>query len=278
MNKINIIAILALITLSFSSGAKAQQHMHETHAHDAPAAVSAPSGKIDLSPELRELLSQEMLAISEGMKELAPAIAMGDGAKAAQIGKKMKASYILAQKLDKAKMEELHKALPADFVDMDHEFHDFAGMLAGAAESGQWNVVPYLFYRLTEGCVNCHGAYAHEKFPTLAGKGTSHKAMAPMGKGGHMQMMGDHAMPMHGKDGKAMDCPMMKEDCAAMKKGMAGAHMHGAKDCMMGDKQCPMDEKGNCIMDECNMAKQGDCPMMQKAPQGNQEEKAPAAK
>ena len=51
-------------------------------------------GVESLSPELRELLKQEMLALQEGMKNIVPAFASGDLGKVSEIAGKMNKSFI----------------------------------------------------------------------------------------------------------------------------------------------------------------------------------------
>ena len=256
-----ILALCALGAL-IAGGAMAQApaHKHDpSHmSHGAPAAPVVE--KLTISPELKKILTEEMVAIQAGMAELIPAIAAGDAQKVADIGAKMEASYIMAQKLTPKQMEELHKGLPAGFVAMDEEFHYFAGMLTHAAYMGHWNMIPSLASKLMEGCVNCHGTYATEKFPELKGKvEVRQRPGYAKHEGGAMHKMGDK-------------CAMDK-----MGAGHMGGHMHGAmgKDCAMGDKPCPMDAQGNCIKDKCDMAKKGECPMMK---HDGKEHEAPAAK
>ncbi len=51
-----------------------------------------------LSPELRGLLKQEMLAIQDGMKNIVPAFVSGNLQAVAQIAGNINKSYILKQK------------------------------------------------------------------------------------------------------------------------------------------------------------------------------------
>lgn len=160
-HKLGFIALAAVLLVT---AALAQDHAH--HDEDATAA----SG-IGLSPELRQLLVREMLAIQEGMQDLVPAIAAGRWAEIAATGRKIHDSYILRQEMSEAQLEELHHALPAEFVEMDHAFHHTAGMLAHAAEQKNADVVGFYFFKLNEGCVACHAKFAAERFPGLAPAG-----------------------------------------------------------------------------------------------------------
>ena len=124
-----------------------------------------------LSPGLLALLNQEMGLIQRGMMNLVPAIAAGEWGKVSAIGQKIKASFILKQKLTDAQKEELHQVLPPQFIEMDMDFHKSAGMLAHAAEMKNADVVNFYFYKMNTACVSCHGKYAVERFPGLEGKG-----------------------------------------------------------------------------------------------------------
>ncbi len=132
---------------------------------------------IQISPDLKNLLNQEMTAIQKGMMELIPAIAAGNWEEVATIGKNIKASFIMKQKLTKAQKQELHRVLPADFIERDQSFHMSAGMLAHAAEQKNADVVNFYFFKLNEACVSCHSKYATDRFPGLVksiGKDSHH--------------------------------------------------------------------------------------------------------
>jgi hypothetical protein len=133
--------------------------------------------EIQLSPDLKALLNQEMAAIEKGMMDLIPAISAGEWDTAASIGKNIKDSFIMKQKLTKLQKDELHRELPPGFIEMDQEFHKSAGMLAHAAEMKNADVVNFYFFKLNNACVACHGKFAAERFPGLvkgAGKEGSH--------------------------------------------------------------------------------------------------------
>jgi hypothetical protein len=152
---ITLIVMFLITALVFAA-----EHGH----HEKPA----PENGLHLSPELRNLLNQEMAAIQQGMMDLVPAIAAGDWDAAAGIGKKIKASYIMKQKLTAKQKEELHRLLPPGFIEMDQNFHNSAGMLAHAAEMKNADVVNFYFFKLNQACVACHGKFASKRFPALA--------------------------------------------------------------------------------------------------------------
>ena len=126
-----------------------------------------PSRTVQLSPGLLALLNQEMGLIQQGMMEMVPAISAGEWDKVSSVGQKIKASFILKQKLTDAQKEELHRVLPQQFIEMDMDFHKSAGMLAHAAEMKNADVVNFYFFKMNTACVSCHGKYATERFPGL---------------------------------------------------------------------------------------------------------------
>ena len=139
--------------------------MHETeNAHHEKLQVSHG---VQLSPGLLALLNQEMGLIQQGVMDMVPAMAAGEWDKVADIGQKIKKSFILKQKLTDAQKEELHRVLPQHFIEMDMDFHKSAGMLAHAAENKNADVVNFYFYKMNAACVACHGKYATERFPGL---------------------------------------------------------------------------------------------------------------
>lgn len=162
--KLGVAAVVALL-VTVALAQDPARHGEET----------AAGGAVRLSPELQRLLTREMLAIQDGMQALVPAIAAGHWPEIAEIGRKIRDSYILRQEMTEAQREELHRALPAGFVEMDRSFHRAAGMLAHAAEQKNAEVVGFYFYKLNEGCVACHSKFAARKFPGLANGGDGHE-------------------------------------------------------------------------------------------------------
>jgi len=73
----------------------------------------------------------------------------------------------MRQKLTKVQKDELHRVLPKQFIEMDQDFHNSAGMLAYAAEMKNADVVNFYFFKLNNACITCHAKYATERFPGL---------------------------------------------------------------------------------------------------------------
>ena len=118
-----------------------------------------------LSPELRFLLKQEMLAIQEGMINIVPAFASGDLEEVANIAGGINRSFILKQKITDAQKHELHEKLSKDFIIKDQKFHEYAGMLEHVSKEGHTELVGFYYSKLLESCLGCHSEHASHRFP-----------------------------------------------------------------------------------------------------------------
>jgi len=132
------------------------------------------SGITTLSPELRELLSREMIELQKGMQAIIPAYISGDWEEIASIAGKMESSYVLKQNFSKEQAKELHSRLPGSFIELDRQFHYLSGMLAHAANREKVELIGFYFSKMNEACVGCHTQYATHKFPALAPKPEPH--------------------------------------------------------------------------------------------------------
>ena len=123
-----------------------------------------------LSPELRALLKQEMLAIQEGMKNIVPAFASGNLSEVSEIAGAINRSFILKQKITDTQKHEIHEKLPKGFIQKDHQFHKYAGMLEHVSKENHTELVGFYYSKLLESCVSCHSEYANHRFPTFINK------------------------------------------------------------------------------------------------------------
>jgi len=158
MNKLSRLLLLTVFIPFLSHG--------EGFTHDV--AESNHSGIVDLSPELRDLLSREMRQLQKGMTEILPLYVSGEWAEIVPIASKMKNSYVLKQSLSDEQMHELHTKLPGGFIQLDKQFHYLSGMLEHAAETGKPELIGFYFSKMSEACVSCHTQYATHRFPALA--------------------------------------------------------------------------------------------------------------
>lgn len=134
-----------------------------------PHDEAEPSAGVEaLSTPLREALGAEMAALQGGLMAVIPAIVAGHWDEVARIGQQMRDSYIMKQSLTEAQLDELHRALPASFLELDARFHYLAGMLSHAAEAKKPELVGFYLGTLTETCVNCHARHAKAKFPAFS--------------------------------------------------------------------------------------------------------------
>jgi len=130
--------------------------------------------EFNIPAEIKPLLTQEMLAVEKGMKELLSSIAKGEWDKTEAIGKQIQASYIMKKSLTKEQMKLLHSSLPDQFIRQDRDFHKYAGMLAYAAKARNADITNFYFYKMNESCTQCHSRYAKERFPALTKKKEDH--------------------------------------------------------------------------------------------------------
>ena len=151
------IALLAILLPAMSYAEDV--HKHKEH-------VKA-SGVEALSPDLRNLLSEEMKALQDGMMSIIPAYISGNWSEIETTAKKIKNSYILKQSLTESQVKELHSVLPAEFIEKDHRFHYLAGMLEHAAQSKKPELINFYFSEMNESCASCHAVFATHKFPAL---------------------------------------------------------------------------------------------------------------
>ena len=144
MNKI----ILAMLIVGFSLSLNA----------------SEPKGVESLTPELRTLLSKEMVGIEKGMKDIFTNIIYGKYGNVKKIATNIKNSFILKKKLTKSQKVELHTKLPKEFLLIDKSLHQDAGALARAADLKDVTLMNFYYSRMTNTCVKCHSKFAKSKF------------------------------------------------------------------------------------------------------------------
>jgi hypothetical protein len=129
---------------------------------------------LNLPIDIKQLLKKEMLAVEKGMQKLISTIAAGDWQQTAVIGKQIQASYLMKQNLTDEQLRHLHHLLPEQFVELDHSFHHYAGMLAHAAEVKNADVVSFYFYKMNDSCIQCHSSYAQSKFTGFSASTENH--------------------------------------------------------------------------------------------------------
>jgi cytochrome c556 len=130
-------------------------------------AAETPVGNqtLKLSPEVTELLRAEMREVAKGMQTLTLSLATADWKSIQETSAKIKASYIMEKKLTSAQTEELEKALPEQFKQLDAAFHQRAEKLGAAAAAHDAELAVFHYSRLIEGCTQCHSVYATKRLP-----------------------------------------------------------------------------------------------------------------
>jgi len=140
------------------------------------SSVAEEANKLNIPADVKPILKKEMLAIEKAMQELVSTMAKGNWEKTAEIGKQIQASYLMKQSLSAEQMKQLHHNLPEQFIKLDHSFHQYAGMLAHAAEVKNADVMSFYFYKMNDSCVQCHSRYAQEQFNTFSTSVENHSA------------------------------------------------------------------------------------------------------
>lgn len=145
----------------------------------APASAQRPESiqnSLHLSPKLMKLLRAEMRALLTGVQSLATGIATADWKNVADISARIRASYILNQKLTSRQRKELKTSLPEHFKRLDSYLHLQAKKLEVAATNHNTELATFHYYRLIEACTSCHSIYGTSKFPGFmpATKGSHH--------------------------------------------------------------------------------------------------------
>src|SRR5713101_2101793 len=101
--------------------------------HTSGEEPPVPHHAVELSPSLLNLLRAEMRELAGGVQSVALALATADWKTIQDTSSRMQASYIMEKKLTPAQAKELAQALPAQFKQLDAEFHQRAARLAAAA-------------------------------------------------------------------------------------------------------------------------------------------------
>jgi cytochrome c556 len=122
---------------------------------------------ISLSPDVLNLLREEMREIAGGVQGVALSLATADWKSIEETSTKIRASYIMEKKLTPAQAKELANALPEQFKQLDAEFHQRAEKLGAAAAAHDPELAVFHYSRLVESCVRCHASFAGKRFPGL---------------------------------------------------------------------------------------------------------------
>jgi cytochrome c556 len=136
--------------------------------HSYAAEPHTQQDSISLSPDVLNLLREEMREIAGGVQGVALSLATADWKSIEETSTKIRASYIMEKKLTPAQAKELANALPEQFKQLDAEFHQRAEKLGAAAAGHDPELAVFHYSRLVESCVRCHAAFAGKRFPGFA--------------------------------------------------------------------------------------------------------------
>jgi hypothetical protein len=125
---------------------------------------------INLSPNLRALLVEEMREVKKGMESLVTSIALGDWKAIEETGHNIKHSYIFKKRLTGELKRELIKVLPGGFKYLDKKFHYYAGMLSHVAKERDIDLVQFYRSKMNETCTACHARFASARFTSFTQK------------------------------------------------------------------------------------------------------------
>ena len=130
-----------------------------------------------LTPRLKQMLSDEMLSVRQAAKQILDGLIVGDHALVATQAQQVHDSFILARALTEQDKKDLMKAAPPEFLALDGAFHLTAKKLADAALQKDYELQRFYYSRLVDSCQTCHSQFATDKFPAFSGaqpEGHSH--------------------------------------------------------------------------------------------------------
>jgi hypothetical protein len=117
-----------------------------------------------LSSGLKNLLSQEMIAVDKSMKNIFHHMISANFEELSKEAIGIQNSFILKKKLTKEQKIELHSNVSNEFITLDKQFHVTAGKLANAAEFEDIKEINKYFTQMTNSCIQCHSTFATYKF------------------------------------------------------------------------------------------------------------------
>lgn len=123
-----------------------------------------------LTDRLKELLAAEMAQVGEATSALALAIASGDHGTVADLGAKVRDSFILKQSLTPQDKKDLMGAVPKAFLMLDKRFHGMAGKMATAAQEKDSELQLFYYGQMLEACAQCHSQFASDRFSGFGGE------------------------------------------------------------------------------------------------------------
>lgn len=159
-----LMTIIAGIIVMIFGSILAKHHFGNHIDHKARHENKEEMKAIDWTPATKRAMINEMISITENYQELVSNLAQGEWDKVIKNSHNIHSSFILKQELSEEDRHDLHRILPARFVEMDSKFHDDAIKLAMAAKKQDGELATFYSGKLMDGCVSCHQVYAKGRF------------------------------------------------------------------------------------------------------------------
>ncbi len=123
--------------------------------------------RLQVPENVKAVLIHEMKTISTLMGDLLQYIVQGDSAKASATAIEIRNTN-LKQEFDSKEIKKILAILPKGFIKMDRKFHMTANDVAKAVDTNDFKTAINLYSEMTQSCLNCHTAYASERFKNLS--------------------------------------------------------------------------------------------------------------
>ena len=171
---IKVFLIVAILTGCSNESSKKEDQLvenahaqHTEHEHAEMHSNGASPEKLELPEYLRNILRIEMQQVDSGMGNLLSFLAQGNVDKSVKVAEQLHSTFILKQQLSQQDLKQLISLLPADFIQLDREFHRNAKKIAEAVKQHDFETSIQLYSEMAQACVTCHTQYAFTRFPSL---------------------------------------------------------------------------------------------------------------
>ena len=161
----NLLLTAVLVMAGSLACAADAPHAHGDHGTSGAADRTVGA---QMSPRLRGMLIQEMMALLDASKQILEALIRGQDDVVARNAQSIHDSFILEQAMSDADRQAFHDSVPHAFIERDQAFHQLSERLAEAARAGDQPEQRKFFAEMLNACAGCHAAHATDRFPNLA--------------------------------------------------------------------------------------------------------------
>ena len=151
--------MLALLLMTFSLSVSAQEM-------DSIDSTRMNPQKLKLPENVQTVLIHEMVTITRLMGNLLESIVRGDTQNASRAALEIRDTN-LKQEFNSQEIKKIMRILPKGFIKLDRNFHMTANELSKAVDSNDFKTALTLYKDMTQNCLDCHTAYAHNRFENL---------------------------------------------------------------------------------------------------------------